>query len=140
MRSKPETDADTELAASGSGEGAAGGPSGDSAFERLLGEAAKVTSAGRLLAPGTQLCDGRFVIRRRLGEGGMGVAARGSPRRRAGRGAARRGGDCPRCARLFACVVPLAHDALRGVKERAVPGERNQPADDTLAAWTFSWK
>ncbi len=45
----------------------------DSAFDRLLHAAAKVTSPGRMLAPGSKLCDGRFAILRRLGEGGMGV-------------------------------------------------------------------
>jgi len=56
--------------------GQGGGPSSsgdDSAFDRLLHEAAKVSSPGSLLAPDTTLCEGRFVVQRRIGEGGMGV-------------------------------------------------------------------
>jgi serine/threonine protein kinase len=64
-------DADTELAVPR--RGPTPSASDDSAFERLLNEAAKVSSLGRLLSPGTRLCEGRFVIQRRLGEGGMGV-------------------------------------------------------------------
>jgi eukaryotic-like serine/threonine-protein kinase len=71
-----EGEAETEPAASqASGSEASGStaPSDESAFERLLNEAATVSSPGLLLAPGTRLCKGRFVIRRRIGEGGMGV-------------------------------------------------------------------
>jgi serine/threonine protein kinase len=44
-------------------------------FERLLAEAAKVSSIARanVLGGGDELCEGRFTIRRSLGEGGMGV-------------------------------------------------------------------
>jgi hypothetical protein len=45
----------------------------DSAFERLLAEAAAVPALGRVVAPGTRLSSGRFEILRRIGEGGMGV-------------------------------------------------------------------
>jgi serine/threonine protein kinase len=45
---------------------------GDS-FDRLLHQAAKVSTSGRVIAPGSRLSDGRFEILRRIGEGGMGV-------------------------------------------------------------------
>src|SRR5262245_51485816 len=50
----------------------------DDAFEALLREAAHVTDiplavAGRPLADGDSLCDGRFVVRSRLGRGGSGI-------------------------------------------------------------------
>jgi hypothetical protein len=66
-----EEKADTKLAVPRRGAAPSAGV--DSAFEQLLTEGAKVSSPGRLLSPGTRLCEGRFVIQRRLGEGGMGV-------------------------------------------------------------------
>ncbi len=46
---------------------------GDSAFNRLLHEAAKAPPTARVIAAGARLADGRFEILRRIGEGGMGV-------------------------------------------------------------------
>jgi len=45
----------------------------DSAFDRLLHEAAKVSTAARVITPGMRLSNGRFEITRRIGQGGMGV-------------------------------------------------------------------
>lgn len=74
MVSKPPTEAPEgePVAAEARSDGCAGALD-DTAFDRLLLEAAKLPSLGRVIAPGTRLAEGRFEILRRIGEGGMGV-------------------------------------------------------------------